>query len=133
MNDANWYKKQAQRFVGHFQNDIDIDIELVRTNPDCEYFFFIRESGTHAIGLRDLSKVSGYGVHEPHLFGHKSTIDCIRAEVSAIDFSVAKDALAAYHYDPKSKKFYSTSYEYARQTIAAYLLTASNMAMNEGV
>jgi hypothetical protein len=80
------YKEEAMKTVKNYTSDLDIDIATM--NSGIPYLFFLRENGSHKVGLTPFEHYPPAGVTLPYLFGTVDRQHLLNEARVILDFSI---------------------------------------------
>ena len=117
-----------------YQTDFSIhDVEFMEDNPDAEFIWVVRKSGTHIFRIWKNQDLPPNGVKVPYLFSEATREHIVTDEFNALQNSCSPHSHDFYHIDQQNGTFRKITHKEGIEFLSRNLEKLNNIWKQEVV
>ena len=118
----------------YYQTDFSIhDVEFMEANPEAEFIWVVRKSGTHIFRIWENQDLPPSGIKVPYLFSKATREHIVTDELNALQNSCTPHNHDFYHIDPQNGTFRKITHKEAIEILSRNIENLNNIWKQEAV
>ena len=117
-----------------YQTDFSIhDVEFMEDNPEAEFIWVVRKSGTHIFRIWENQDLPQNGVKVPYLFSEATREHIVTDELNALQNSCLPHSHDFYHIDQRNGTFRKITHREGIEILSRNIENLNNIWKQEAV